>query len=262
MEVPDGVFICMDDTEAKEAFKNILSSPKSLFGKKNVEVLVQSYLHGTEYIVNTVSCNGFHYVTDIWEYKKRLINGKPIYDRELLLSSNGSIQSMLIPYVFNVLDALDIKYGAAHHEVMLTKDGPVLVEVGARVGGNVVPQLHSEILHHNQAELSIYSYLSPKLFKEYTSKPYTIKKNMMHILMSTDSAGTIEEIPLANQVKELQSYKYLLLAVKKGDCLVPTYDLLSKPGDLWLAHKSLKTIERDYLTFINDILPSGFLIKK
>ena len=163
----DGVFICMDDTEAKEAFKNILSSPKSLFGKKNVEVLVQSYLHGTEYIVNTVSCNGFHYVTDIWEYKKRLINGKPIYDRELLLSSNGSIQSMLIPYVFNVLDALDIKYGAAHHEVMLTKDGPVLVEVGARVGGNVVPQLHSEILHHNQAELSIYSYLSPKLFKEW-----------------------------------------------------------------------------------------------
>ncbi len=34
------------------------------------EVLIQEYIDGTEYVVNTVSCNGKHMVTDIWVYSK------------------------------------------------------------------------------------------------------------------------------------------------------------------------------------------------
>lgn len=34
------------------------------------EVLIQEYIGGTEYVVNTVSCGGKHMITDIWVYSK------------------------------------------------------------------------------------------------------------------------------------------------------------------------------------------------
>ena len=47
---------------------------------------------------------------------------------------------MLIPYVQGVLDALQIKNGPTHGEVMMTADGPCLVEMNCR------GQIHTKVL--------------------------------------------------------------------------------------------------------------------
>ena len=42
---------------------------------------------------------------------------------------------VLVPYTFGVLDALGIKHGPSHGEVMLTNTGPCLVEMNCRTHG-------------------------------------------------------------------------------------------------------------------------------
>lgn len=257
----DGVSICNSEIELKKAFDEILAVKLNASGNQNTEVLAQEFLVGTEYIVNTVSCEGQHYLSDLWECKKRIVNGKPIYDRELLMPSEGTLQKQITDYVFKALNGLEIRYGAAHTEIMLTTEGPIFIETGARVGGNVIPGIHSECLGHNQAQLSVYSYLSNKIFTENTKKPYQIKKELLHVLMSTNNTGEIHEIPLIVEANKLRSFKQLVLSVKKGDKLVPTYDLFSKPGDVWLAHSNLAIVEGDYKLLI-DIISRGFVVSK
>ncbi|CAN0568388.1 unnamed protein product, partial [Laminaria digitata] len=44
-------------------------------GGVNEGALVQEYLDGTEYVVDTVSRGGVHRLCAIWEYDKRSVNG-------------------------------------------------------------------------------------------------------------------------------------------------------------------------------------------
>ena len=53
-----------------ELIKNIkeVLGEENVFGDINSELLIQEYIEGVEYIVNTVSSNGKHGVTLIWKY--------------------------------------------------------------------------------------------------------------------------------------------------------------------------------------------------
>ncbi|CAN0245566.1 unnamed protein product [Ectocarpus fasciculatus] len=72
------VFRCQGEREAMDAFDKILGTPKyGTPGEFNDEVLVQEFLVGTEYVVDTVSRDGEHKAVAIWRYDKRPANGAP-----------------------------------------------------------------------------------------------------------------------------------------------------------------------------------------
>jgi hypothetical protein len=50
-----------------------------------------------------------------------------VYFGILPVDSESSEAKLLIPYAFGVLDALAIRNGATHCEIMMTDDGPCLV---------------------------------------------------------------------------------------------------------------------------------------
>merc|ERR1712178_394386 len=52
-----------------------------------------------------------------------------------MLPPDGPEQDALTSYVFRVLDAVGLRFGPCHTEVMMTPRGPVLVEVNARMHG-------------------------------------------------------------------------------------------------------------------------------
>ena len=163
----DSVFICSTREDIENAFSRIIGKTNKL-GLNNTEVLVQKYLKGTEYIVDTVSCNGQHMVSDMWQYKKQVVDGIPIYDAEELLPFNGEIQEKLRSYIFQVLDALNIKFGPAHHEVMMTEEGPILIEMGARLAGGGLPGICKILVSGNQVDLTLDAYLEKeRLLKKY-----------------------------------------------------------------------------------------------
>ena len=88
----DGVSLCHDDAELKQGIATILSSI-TIFSEQNTTFQMQEYIDGDEFVVDTVSYNGRHYVTDFARYvkSKRSVNAF-IYDEALLLSSEGDLQ--------------------------------------------------------------------------------------------------------------------------------------------------------------------------
>merc|ERR1719446_551578 len=69
----DGVYMAASIDEAKQAFDTILGS-NTIFETVNSKVLVQEYLKGTEYVVDSMSYQGEHRCTALWKYDKRRAN--------------------------------------------------------------------------------------------------------------------------------------------------------------------------------------------
>lgn len=65
----DGVYICSNENELKKAFNELIGS-ETIYSETNTDILVESFLDGTEYVVNAVSLEGEHYVTDVGSIRK------------------------------------------------------------------------------------------------------------------------------------------------------------------------------------------------
>lgn len=257
----EDVYICQNESELEIACNKIVNKI-NIMGTKNNEVLIQNYLNGTEFVINSVSCDGKHYISDIWECKKRVVDNRIIYDREELIPFQGKQQSELIPYIYQVLDALNIKFGSAHSEVMLTKNGPILLETGARVGGAVNPSIHNECLGHNQIELCIDAYLNPTSFLMRTSMPYKIAKHLYVVMAISENEGVIEDITLEKDIKDkLSSFRFIRLKKKRGERLQKTVDLNSSPATIFLASDNKNSLEADYQTLLK-LINTGFKLEK
>lgn len=255
----EDVYICNNNTELKSAFDKMLNK-KNMMGSDNNEILVQSYLEGTEYVVNSVSCEGIHSITDIWICKKRIINNRVIYDKEELIPFDGKIQALLVSYILKVLDALGIQYGPAHSEIILTKDGPILLETGARIGGAVHPVIHNDCFGRNQIDLTIDAYLDPVRFMKISSEPYKIKKFLYVVMAISKKEGLIKDIPLLNELKNLAALCYVRLKKKPGDKLQKTVDLNTSPATIYLALKDKDKLEAEYQKLLS-LCENGFVLE-
>ena len=81
----DGVTLCRTRACVAAAVDSMLGKLNKL-KRINENLLIQEYLTWTEYAVNTVSANGVHIVTDIWEYKRTPVDGAMnVYDADLFL---------------------------------------------------------------------------------------------------------------------------------------------------------------------------------
>ena len=109
-----------------------------------------------------------HKCVAIWEYDKQPANGAQFvyYGMRLYQSDGGAREDALVRYVFSVLDALFVRHGPSHAEVMWLagEQAPCLVEVGCRPHGG-------EGTFHDLVETPIgYSKLSVML--DAIEKPY------------------------------------------------------------------------------------------
>jgi len=246
----DGVFICAHQQELERAFKECINH-RTIMEEINTEVLVESFLKGSEYVVDAVSYAGEHYVTDVWIYQKKYIPGHGnIYDKEMLLAVDLPEVQELIKYNAKMLDALKIDYGPSHAEIMLTPDqGPVLVEVGARINGVVHPKLHNECLGHNQVQLTVDCYANREAFQRGVSQlPYTLKKHAMIVNLINESCGKIESIDntVYESMKALPSVVDIIIKVTPGQMLSPTRTLIDSPLRFFMAHESETQLQQDY----------------
>ena len=118
----------------------MISGKRNGLGLINDGALVQEFLAGKEYVVDKVSMDGEHKLTAIWQYDKRPCNGANfVYFGMKLMSAESAMAQALVAYSSQVLDALGIRQGPSHMEVMwigTPDDGyPCLVEVGSRCHG-------------------------------------------------------------------------------------------------------------------------------
>lgn len=259
----DNVHICESESEIYTAFAQIVSRENKL-GYVNKEVLAEEHLDGVEHVVNTVSREGAHYVAEIWRCEKRRVKGRSahacIYDVEKLLPFDGEDQAQLVGYALGVLDALGIVHGPAHAEIMMTRAGPVLIEIGARLMGGVNPPAFEACLGTNLVRLTLDAYLSPSSFLPLCGRPYTLQKTAYTVFLISNVEGKIEAIPLVERVRRLESFFDISLSVRIGARIERTLDVFSMPGIVFLVHADSAVLERDYQT-IRQLEANGYTLK-
>ena len=168
----DDVTLCSSIHEVQTAFGKIMGKVNGL-GLVNKAVLVQEYLDGQEYVVDTVSRDGVHKVVALWAYDRRPANGAHFVNHgQKLLTADEPMCREMIDYQKKVLDALGIRHGPTHGEVKWCRGEPVLVEVGARchgVEGSWQPVVQAAY-GFDQIQATVDSYLFPQAFDALPSE--------------------------------------------------------------------------------------------
>merc|ERR1712151_1095423 len=111
----------------------------------------------------------------VWVYDKRAVNGSAfVYHGMLPVDSESAEAKLVIPYVRGVLDALQIKNGPTHGEVMMTVDGPCLVEMNCRAlggDGSWAPLARALTGGYCQIDGAVDCFLDQDAFERLPDKP-------------------------------------------------------------------------------------------
>ncbi len=254
----DGVFFCETADDISRSFYQILNND-TIFNHSNQAVLAQPLLNGTEYIVNAVSYQGCHKITDIWRCEKKFIPGKSnISMLEALVHPEDPACHQLIPYAKQVLQALHIQHGPGHMEVMLTEKGPVLIECAARLQGCVDPKAVEAALGYSQLSAMVMAYANPKKF-EQLPQVYHLKQYVYRLFMCSYREGLLSEAVDFDVIKQLPSFFSLNAALHKGQRLRKTVDIATIPGYLHFINSELEQLQADYCSY-RDTEKNGRLI--
>ncbi|MFF4490083.1 ATP-grasp domain-containing protein [Streptomyces sp. NPDC001544] len=244
----DGVSVCDSPAESVAAYERV-SGAVNAFDLRNEGVVAQEYLSGTEFVVNTVSRDGRHRVTDTWRYQKINVNG--VRDRIngiLSLPPSDPRWSRLREYAFSVLDALGIAHGPAHLEIIMTSDGPRLVELGARLCGADVARYAVLVTGESQIDRTVQAYTDPDAFLADADSPYRRDGHAAMAFLASPMEGRLVSYPLLGEVERLDSYQGMALRVTPGQQLCRTVDDSSEPLVIGLAHADAATVEKDFQT--------------
>ncbi|MET9320197.1 ATP-grasp domain-containing protein [Streptomyces sp. NPDC003038] len=244
----DGIHFCDDADDVRVAFAALIGTDSAL-GARNREVLAQEYLVGGEYIVNTVSLDGRHHVTDLWRMQHLSANGvRDLGASARLLPRHGADQDALVAYTCRVLDALGVRNGPAHSEVKLTPHGPRLIETAARACGADLHVPVKAAIGESQLDWTVDAYVEPDRFLDRWESSYELVRHAGLVNMVSPADGTLRGYPNMARLRGLDSFHDLALNVRPGGRIHRSVDDWTYPMRVYLVHETQSTVLHDILT--------------
>ena len=277
----ENVHLCNDLESVQKAFEEIQGS--SVFGawEYHQSVLVQEFLAGTEYAVDIVSKNGEHKVAALWRYDKRPANGAPFcyYATELIDATQSQVGARICDYAKKSLDALNVKWGLSHTEIIMTANGPKLVEVNCRQHNMDFAPLTMACIGYNAFDMLLAAYLGGH--PDHTYPPGTENERldwdslpdipslraygaMVHLVNSVEGVLSqvnmqhLNEIHNMESVLELEVYEEFLAS---GSYIRPTTDIRTDCGWAQLVNDDAEVFVRDYNRIV-DLMPQLFEVER
>ena len=265
------VFLCRNVSNVEHAFEQIHGN--TVFGSpRNTHdaVLVQEFAFGTEYALDTVSKDGQHKVAALWRYDKRPANGASFvyHATELIEANESEIGTILCEYAMKALDVLGLKWGTTHTEVILTCDGPRLVEVNCRQHNMDFTPLTMACMGYNSLDMLLSSYIGDRLaghditWDDYPTLP-SIRAHaaMVHLvnhatgkLVSVNGVA-LNEIQCLDSVLDMEVYPAFL---EIGGMISPTVDIRSDAGWVQLVNDDAEVFHEDYQRIL-ELMPTLFI---
>lgn len=214
------------------------------FGEIDDRLLVQKFVTGTEYVVDTFSHGGKHSLVDVCAYRK-VDNGPhmAVYDTMRWLPPDDPAVPALTEYVFGVLDAVGIRFGSAHVEVMGTADGPVLIELGARPHGGGQPRFNRNATGDSQIDRTV-----RWLTRGELPQSYELLSHQVCVFHMARRSGTVGNTAVLDEIRALPSHHFSVQNLSDGDYVPVTKDLVDSLnfGFVILSHPYEEQILRDY----------------
>lgn len=178
------------------------------------DLLVEEYMEGSEVSVETLSVNGECHVIQITD---KQTTGEPFFV-EMGHSQPSRLDEKMKNRIAEVAiaanHAIGIENGPSHTEIKVTKDGPKIVELGARLGGdNITTYLTPLSTGVNMVECCIKIALGemPDLIAKY-DKASAIRYFDIEY-------GTIERISGIEEAKKIPGVKQVFVVHGAGDVM-------------------------------------------
>jgi cysteine synthase A len=171
--------------------------------------LVEKFINGQLIACDTFSQDGKHVLLGINE--KLMYPSPSCAIKGSCFPSNRFNNSAIESYAFSVLDALEFNCGAAHIEMILTKEGPCLVEVNPRLVGAKLPRLINAALGRS---------IHKDLIDLHLGKP------ILQSLTDLTTRFAISRWVVASEAGHLRA-----IALPPSNSFVFYYEMLKQPGD-------------------------------
>lgn len=247
----DGVKKCCSIAEAEAHFE-VLMKAQHKCGAFGAAVICQEFLSGKEYVVDHVSRDGVHMTTMCYVYDKRPTNGGEfVYYNILPVPSDSEVAKVLIPYIRGVIDALKIKHGPTHAEVMLTHDGtPCLVEMNCRAhgwDGAWVPLCRALTGGYSQVDVAADAILDEDAFNRLPDVYPSFCAGGQMVALVSNFEGVIAALPGYDAIQALPSFSSMEVGshIAVGAQLQKTIDLFTAGGLVILCHPDPKVVAKD-----------------
>ncbi|HEX4603808.1 MAG TPA: ATP-grasp domain-containing protein [Candidatus Angelobacter sp.] len=140
-----GVRLVANSDEFMDHYHDIHGWKENIRGQSlDGSVLVESYLEGPEYSVETVTlpCG----VTHVIGVTDKHLSQEPYFvemGHDFPSRAPKHVQQALIQAVLSALAAVNFNFGPAHTEIRWTPRGPVVIEINPRLAGGMIPELIS-----------------------------------------------------------------------------------------------------------------------
>lgn len=193
------VRIIRNEADMKDAYLKLKDFPLNFREQKREEkILLEEYMDGPEFSVESVSFNGEIKIIGITD---KSLTGDPYFiENGHMFPANLSvdIKNDIENFVLNVLRAINFDNGLAHTEVKVTKNGPRIVEINPRNGGNYIAELVELVTGVNLLENFIDIAIGKKPNTTMLEKNI---KSAASIFIVPSEEGTIESISGIEKLK-------------------------------------------------------------
>lgn len=226
------VFHIAANGDWKKAFHQILTDPSVISGKRSETVVIQELAIGSEYAVGTVSANRIHYLVHLIKYNKTFSGERrTVFDHVEFVPYDKDVLGDLFDYTKNALDALGVRWGATHTEIILTKNGPRLIESSARMIGGPVVGFARAATGSSQADKLVEIYVDG----DVKTKELVFKKTVVPVFLKAVNQGIASNLDVLNGASELPTLLYNYVWIRNGDHVPQTVDYLTSIGIIALA---------------------------
>lgn len=216
------------------------------FGAVDDRLLVQKFVTGTEYVLDTFTHDGTHGLVDVCRYQK--VNNGPhmaVYDAMHWLPHDDPAIPDLLAYTRAVLDAVGMRFGAAHVEIMNTDQGPLLIEVGARAHGGGHPKFNRAATGDSQIDRTVRALVGLPVPVDYQ-----LIRHQQCVFHIARASGVVREVSVLDAVQDLPSHHFSVHHLTEGGPIQVTRTLVDSLefGFAILSHPDAEQVERDAAT--------------
>jgi phosphoribosylamine-glycine ligase len=235
--------------ELQENYRQTVKAIDGIYHKYGVRqkprIIIEEFLEGTMHTVaGFVNRAGqialVPAIVDCRTAEELKLADSFIYSRHLPTRLPAEAQAAILAAAQEGVTALGVAHCPVHVEIMLTKHGPKIIEIGARIGG------YRARMYEAALGMDLYAASIAVATDQVPDLATTTAGSCAVIELFPEHEGSFQHVTASQQLKELLSLKYFGIKAKPGQVIGKASQGYKAAAIIILAHASAEQLQADY----------------